>query len=72
MALDKKKRVAFAAGFLTAVLAAVSAVRDATIFWPLPALWQQLRGPQRFQLVGGILLALVMFVLSIGQRTREN
>jgi hypothetical protein len=38
MALDKKKRVAFAAGFVTAALAAVKAVADATVFWPLSSL----------------------------------
>ncbi len=52
MTVDKKRRVAFAAAFLTGVLAAVRAIGDATVFWPLPALWKQLRGPQRFQLVG--------------------
>ena len=63
MALDKKRRVAFAAGFITAVVAAVKAITDATVFWPLPALWQQLRGPQRFQFAGGCVLAVVMLVL---------
>jgi hypothetical protein len=72
MALDKKRRVAFAAGFLIAVLAAVKALGDATVFWPFPALWLQLRGPQRFQLVGGCTVALVMLVLFFVSRSREE
>jgi hypothetical protein len=69
---DKKRRVAFAVAFLTCVLAAVMAVGDATVFWPLPALWQQLRGPQRFQLVGGCTVALVMLALFFLSRSREE
>jgi len=71
MALDKRRRAAFAGGFLTAVIAAANAVKDTTVFWPLPALWQHLRGPQRFQLVGGCVLAVVMFVLFFMARSRE-
>ena len=71
MPLDKKRRVAFAAAFLTAVLAAVKAVGDATVFWPLASLWQQLRGPQRFQLVAGVVLAVVMLVLFVVSRSRD-
>ena len=70
MPIDKKRRVAFAGGFLTAVIAAVSAVKDATVFWPLAELWQQLRGPQRFQLVGGCVLAVVMLVLFLKASSR--
>jgi hypothetical protein len=70
--VDKKRRVAFAAAFLAGVLAAVRAVGDATIFWPLSSLWQQLRGPQRFQLVGGLVVALVMLVLFFLSRSREE
>jgi hypothetical protein len=72
MPLDKKRRIAFAAAFLTAVLAAVKAVGDATVFWPLSSLWQQLRGPQRFQLVGGIVVAVVMIGLSLMYRPRAD
>jgi hypothetical protein len=72
MAVDKKRRVAFAAAFLTCVIAAVKAVGDATVFWPLSSLWAQLRGPQRFQLVGGCTVALVMLVLFFLSRTREE
>jgi len=72
MALDKKRRVAFAAAFVTAVLAAVKAVADATVFWPLSSLWAQLRGPQRFQLAGGCVLAVVMLVLFFLARSREE
>jgi hypothetical protein len=63
MAIDKKRRVAFAAAFVMGALAAVKAVSDATVFWPLPALWQQLRGPQRFQFAGGCVVAVVMLAL---------
>jgi hypothetical protein len=72
MALDKKKRVAFAAAFLAAALAAVRAVTDATVFWPLSSLWAQLRGPQRFQLVGGCTVALVLLALFFFSRSREE
>ena len=72
MAVDKKRRVAFAAAFLTSVLAAVKAAGDATVFWPLSSLWQQLRGPQRFQLVGGCTVALAMLVLFFLSRSREE
>jgi Zn-dependent protease with chaperone function len=71
MALQKKRRVAFAVAFLTAVIAAVKALGNATVFWPLSALWQQLRGPQRFQLVGGCVLAILMLVLFFWSRSRE-
>jgi len=72
MALENKKRVAFAGAFVTAVLAAVKAVSDATVFWPVPALWSQLRGPQRFQLVGGCVLAVVMLVLLLMASSRRD
>jgi len=71
MTVDKKRRVAFAAAFLTSVLAAAKAVGDATVFWPLSSMWQQLRGPQRFQLVGGCVVAVVMLVLFFLTRSRE-
>jgi hypothetical protein len=71
MPIDRKRRVPFAVGFLTAVIAAANAVKDVTVFWPLSALWQHLRGPQRFQLVGGCLLAVVMLVLFFMARSRE-
>ena len=71
MALEQKRRVAFAAAFVTAVLAAVKAVAEATVFWPLSSLWAQLHGPQRFQLVGGCLVAVVMLVLFFVARSRE-
>jgi hypothetical protein len=69
---DKKRRIAFAGGFVTAVLASVRAISDATIFWPPEALWQQLRGPQRFQFVGGSVMAIVMVALSVVYRSREK
>ncbi len=72
MEVDKKRRVAFAAAFLTCVIAAVKAVGDATVFWPLSSLWQQLRGPQRFQLVGGCTVAVVMPILFFLSRSRED
>jgi|HubBroStandDraft_5_1064220.scaffolds.fasta_scaffold152623_2 hypothetical protein len=71
MPIDKKRRVAFASGFLVAILAAVKAVADATVFWPLSALWEQLRGPQRFQFAAGCGLAVVMLVLFFVARSRE-
>jgi hypothetical protein len=72
MNVDKKRRVAFAAAFLTGVLAAVRAATDATVFWPLSSLWAQLRGPQRFQLVGGCTVAFVMLVLFFLSRSRAD
>ena len=72
MTVDKKRRVAFAGAFLTCVLAAVKAVGDATVFWPLSSLWQQLRGPQRFQSVGGCTVALAILVLFFLSRSREE
>jgi len=71
MTVDKKRRVAFAAAFLTGMLAAVRAIGDATVFWPLSSLWEQLRGPQRFQLIGGLAVAVVMMVLFFISRSRE-
>jgi hypothetical protein len=71
MPIDRKRRVAFAGAFLTAMIAATNAVKDTTVFWPLLALWQHLRGPQRFQLVGGCLLAVVMLVLFFNVRSHE-
>lgn len=72
MNTDKKRRVAFAVGFVTGVLGAVKAVAEATIFWPPAALWEQLRGPQRFQFVGCSIVAIVMVVLSVVYRSRES
>ena len=75
MPLDKRRRTAFAGAFLTATLAGVNAVKDVKEFWPLNALWQQLRGSQRFQLVGGCALAIVMLVLFFkarGERSVET
>jgi hypothetical protein len=72
MALDKKRRVAFAGAFVMAVLAAVKAISEVTVFWPLSAMWGQLRGPQRFQLVGGCVLAVVMLVLFFVARGRQE
>jgi hypothetical protein len=71
MTVDKKRRVAFAAAFLTGMLAAVRAIGDATVFWPLSSLWEQLRGPERFQLIGGLAVAVVMMVLFFISRSRE-
>ena len=54
MTPEKTRRVAIAVGFLSGVLACMDAVRDAGILWPLDALWERLRSPQRLELGVGI------------------
>ena len=61
----KGRRLATAAGFLSGVITCLDALRDVTAFWPLDALWQALRRPQRLELAGGIALIVVTFVISI-------
>jgi hypothetical protein len=65
MTPDKQRRMATAVGFLSGVLACLDALRDARIFWPRDAVWAALRGPQRFELGGGIALILVTLLRSI-------
>jgi hypothetical protein len=61
----KGRRIATAAGFLSGVIIGLDALRDTTAFWPLDAMWQTLRPPQRLELGGGIALIVVTFVTSI-------
>jgi hypothetical protein len=65
MTPEKTRRVAIAVGFLSGVLACMDAVRDAGILWPLDALWEALRSPQRCELGVGIALTIVSFVTSL-------
>lgn len=65
MTPEKTRRVAIAVGFLSGVLACMDAVRDAGILWPLDALWEALRSPQRLELGVGIALTIVSFVTSL-------
>jgi hypothetical protein len=71
MTPEKTRRVAMAVGFLSGVLACVDAGRDAGIQWPLDALWEVLRSPQRRELGVGIALIMVSFVTSLLPR-RQN
>jgi hypothetical protein len=71
MTPGKKQRLANAIGFISGLLAVLGVVRDRSVIWPPDALWQQLRGPQRLQLGGGIALILVTFVISIVRRSED-
>jgi hypothetical protein len=71
MTPEKTRRVAIAAGFLSGVLACMDAVRDAGILWPLDALWEALRSPQRLELGVGIALTIVSFVTSLLPRRQS-
>jgi hypothetical protein len=71
MTPEKTRRVAIAVGFLSGVLACMDAVRDAGVLWPLDALWEALRSPQRLELGVGIALAIVSFAASLLPR-RQN
>lgn len=71
MISDKQRRVANAVGFLSGVLAAADALKDAKVFWPPDAVWDGLRGAQRLELGGGIALIAVTLVVSI-LRQRGN
>jgi hypothetical protein len=51
--------------------AGMDALRDAGIQWPLDALWEVLRSPQRRELGVGIALIIVSFVTSLLPR-RQN
>jgi hypothetical protein len=62
---DKKRRIATATGFLSGVLTCMDAVRDARVSWPPDALWAVLSNAHRLELVGGIALIVVAFVMSI-------
>jgi hypothetical protein len=71
MTPEKTRRVAIAVGFLSGVLACMDAVRDAGILWPLDALWEGLRSPQRLELGVGIALTIVSFVTSLLPRRQS-
>jgi hypothetical protein len=71
MTPEKTRRVAIAVGFLSGVLACMDAVRDAGILWPLDALWEALRSPQRLELGVGIALTIVSFVTSLLPRRQS-
>jgi len=69
MTSGQRQRLANAIGFISGTFAVLEVVRDRSVVWPPDALWQQLRGPQRLELGGGIALILVTFVMSIVGRT---
>jgi hypothetical protein len=71
MTPEKTRRVAIAVGFLSGVLACMDAVRDASIRWPLGALWEALRSPQRLELGVGTALTIVSFVTSLLPRRQS-
>jgi hypothetical protein len=70
MTPGKKLRVATAVGFLSGMLAALDALRDARVLWPPDALWEALRGAQRLEFGAGLALIVVTLIVSIArQRT---
>jgi hypothetical protein len=69
MASDKARRIGTAVGFLSGVIACLDALREAKVYWPPDVVWQALRGPQRLELGGGIVLIVVTFVISIARRS---
>jgi hypothetical protein len=62
---DKKRRVATATGFLSGVLACMDALRDASVLWPPEAVWAAIRRPHRLELLGGLAMIVVTFILTI-------
>jgi hypothetical protein len=65
---DQQRRVATAVSFLSGVLAAMHALRDARVFWPPDVVWATLEKPQQLELGVGIALIVVSFVVSIVTR----
>jgi hypothetical protein len=65
---DQQRRVATAVSFLSGVLAALHALRDATVLWPPDVVWATLEKPQQLELGVGIALIVVSFVVSIVTR----
>jgi hypothetical protein len=66
---SKERRIATAVGFLSGAIACLGALRDAPETWPPDAVWRELSRPHRLELLGGIALIIVTFVISIvGQR----
>ena len=57
-----------AAGFLSGVITCLDAIRDAKTTWPLDALWNALSRPKRLELIGGIAVIIVTFVLSLKRK----
>jgi hypothetical protein len=55
---EKKQRAATAIVFLFGVLAAMNALRDASVLWPPDVVWAALTPPKRFQFVAGLLLVV--------------
>lgn len=62
---SKERRIATAAGFLFGAIACLGALRDAPETWPPEAVWRVLSQPHRLELLGGIALIIVTFVISI-------
>jgi len=67
MTVEKQRRVATAVGFLAGVLACLGVLRDASVVWPLDAVWNALPNPQRLELGGGVALIVITLVLTIGR-----
>jgi len=61
-------RIGMAAGFLSGVITCLDAIRDAKDTWPLDALWAALSRPKRLELVGGVALIIVTFVMSLKRK----
>lgn len=69
---DKQTRIATAIGFLSGVLACLDVVRDHRIWWPPDLLWELLRPPQKWELVGGVSLIVMTLILSVLRRARRD
>ena len=61
-------RLGMAAGFLSGVITCLDAIRDAKDTWPLDALWSALSRPKRLELIGGIAVIIVTFVMSLKRK----
>jgi len=68
MPSDKKRRIANAVGFVSGVFACLDALRDGSVFWPPDEVWQSLRGPQRIELGGGLILIVITLVSAVVRR----
>ena len=65
MSEDKKQRVITAVGFLFGMLAAMDALRDASVFWPPDVVWEALSRPHRLELGGGIAAIVATLIVSL-------